>query len=648
MPLKKTYKLTILFFIHVTAFVITALYKNASIEYVLSRYLEMLLYLGVTFFSSLILGKLRDTEEKSNFLNVFKKYFNSFILSTGLLSILFISTHYLAPSRLLIAGTLFLSFLGEVIFIYLNYRLKFERELRLHIKFTVFTFLYLSGVLATLTIYVYIYLRPSLFANDKVLIGLMVPIWFFSSFFVHQFSDFFKRGKFWKSFYSLLRGGIIFVLLTAFATFMLQYDFNFSLMVFIISIVYTIGSLFLFGIIYLTRAPEATDEVRTKFLRATPEIETEVVEKIEERSEKYGLPNGNPYSSYLAEQLGTIYLKKYANVFRFIDESLDLTTFDIRRAVMIRSADTYNVDVLPLNSFELYLNLHEMNDIRRLNRYFIEINSKLIYGGVFIGRIEPVNLRFERYAKSYPYYVARLFYFFDFIWKRIFPKLPFLQKVYFAVTQGKSRAISLAECLGRLYYCGFSVVNLREINNHVYFIVKKIEKPKTDLTPSYGPLIKLKRSGKGGKRIFVYKLRTMHPYSEYLQKFVFDIGNLSEGGKFKDDFRITNWGRVFRKLWLDELPMFINFFKGELKIVGVRPLSEQYLSLYPEEFRERRKKYKPGLVPPFYHDMPNTLEEIIDSERKYLDAYDKSPIITDVKYFISAVKNIVFKKARSK
>ncbi|MBA4318621.1 MAG: hypothetical protein C0412_09485, partial [Flavobacterium sp.] len=243
----------------------------------------------------------------------------------------------------------------------------------------------------------------------------MVPIWFFSSFFVHQFSDFFKKGKFWTSFYSLLKAGVIFVSLTAFATFMLKYDFNFSLMVFIISIVYMIGSVFLFAIIYLTRAPETTDEIKTKILRATPEIETEIVEKIEEKSEKYSLPNGNPYSPYLAEQLGSIYLKKYVEVFSFIDESLDLTSFDIRRAVMIRSADTYNVDVLSLNSFELYLNLHEMNDIRRLNRYFIEINSKLIDGGVFIGRIEPVNLRFERYAKNYPYYVARFFYIFDFI-----------------------------------------------------------------------------------------------------------------------------------------------------------------------------------------------------------------------------------------
>jgi len=94
--------------------------------------------------------------------------------------------------------------------------------------------------------------------------------------------------------------------------------------------------------------------------------------------------------------------------------------------------------------------------------------------------------------------------------------------------------------------------------------------------------------------------------------------------------------------------MFINFFKGELKIVGVRPLSEQYLSLYPAEFRERRKNYKPGLVPPFYVDLPNTLDEIIASEVKYLDSYEKNPVITDIKYFFIAAYNILFNHARSR
>ena len=85
-----------------------------------------------------------------------------------------------------------------------------------------------------------------------------------------------------------------------------------------------------------------------------------------------------------------------------------------------------------------------------------------------------------------------------------------------------------------------------------------------------------------------------------------------------------------------------------MKLIGVRPLSKHYLSLYDDDLKELRVKVKPGLVPPFYADMPKTLEEIQDSERRYLYAYLKSPIGTDIKYFFKTFYNIVIKRARSK
>lgn len=215
------------------------------------------------------------------------------------------------------------------------------------------------------------------------------------------------------------------------------------------------------------------------------------------------------------------------------------------------------------------------------------------------------------------------------------------------LTRGENRVLSKAEMLGRLYSCGFDVVNETEIDRQYYVIAKKIKRPYFDLEPTYGPLIKLQRIGKGGKIIKVYKFRTMHPYSEYLQEFVYAKHNLEEGGKFKNDFRVSTLGRLMRKFWIDELPMLVNFFRGDLKIVGVRPLSQHYFSLYSKELRELRIKYKPGLIPPFYVDKPKTLEEIMASELKYFDAYDKHPILTDIRYFFMAAYNIIFRKYRS-
>ncbi len=140
----------------------------------------------------------------------------------------------------------------------------------------------------------------------------------------------------------------------------------------------------------------------------------------------------------------------------------------------------------------------------------------------------------------------------------------------------------------------------------------------------------------------------MHAYSEYLQEYIYQKNNLQSGGKFKDDFRVTGAGKFMRKFWLDELPMIFNLLRGDMKLVGVRPLSKQYFNLYTEELKEKRLRFKPGLVPPFYVDMPKTFEEIMASENKYLDAYAKNPLRTDIKYLFLAAFNIIFKRARSK
>jgi lipopolysaccharide/colanic/teichoic acid biosynthesis glycosyltransferase len=139
----------------------------------------------------------------------------------------------------------------------------------------------------------------------------------------------------------------------------------------------------------------------------------------------------------------------------------------------------------------------------------------------------------------------------------------------------------------------------------------------------------------------------MHPYAEYLQEYITEENKLHDSGKIANDYRITSWGRVFRKMWIDELPMLINWVKGDLKLFGVRPLSQSYFNRYPINLQELRTKTKPGLVPPYYADLPKSWEEILDSEERYLNSYLKRPYSTDVKYFFKACYNIIIKGKRS-
>ena len=307
-----------------------------------------------------------------------------------------------------------------------------------------------------------------------------------------------------------------------------------------------------------------------------------------------------------------------------------------------------NVEILADGYFNKMINLHRVNDIRRMNKFFESINERIPYGGLYISCVETKGIRKKKMLNRYIFPFNWISYSFDVFFTRIIPKLPFTKNIYFFVTLGYERAIPHAEILGRLYSCGFELVDERYIYDELFFVVRKVKEPHYDSNPTYGPLISLKRFGKDGKMFKVYKLRTMHAFAEYLQDYVFEKHALQEGGKFKDDFRISTSGKIFRKFWLDETPMFINMIAGELKLVGVRPLSRQYFELYNEELKRERLKTKPGLIPPFYADMPKTLEEIMDSEMRYLEAYKQHPFLTDVRYFFKAFRNIMFKGARSK
>lgn len=298
--------------------------------------------------------------------------------------------------------------------------------------------------------------------------------------------------------------------------------------------------------------------------------------------------------------------------------------------------------------FDNIVNLKRINDIRFINKFFESVNERLLINGVLIGRMETKNLRKKRILKKYPAGFNYLYYSLDFVVKRIFPKLPFIKRIYFFLTRGNNRVLSRAEVLGRLAACGFELKEEKYIGNNLFIVARKVKKPIYPEEPTYGALIKLKRIGKNGNVFNVYKLRTMHPFSEFLQEYIYQTNNLDTDGKFKDDFRISTLGKFFRKFWLDELPMLINFFKGEMKLVGVRPISSHYFSLYPVELREKRIKYKPGLLPPYYADMPQTLDEIVASELNYLEQYEKNRFLTDLKYFRKIFINIVFRKARSK
>ena len=91
------------------------------------------------------------------------------------------------------------------------------------------------------------------------------------------------------------------------------------------------------------------------------------------------------------------------------------------------------------------------------------------------------------------------------------------------------------------------------------------------------------RPGKGGKLFKIIKFKTMNDKR--------DAG----GNLFPDAERLTKIGKFIRKTSLDEIPQLLNVIKGEMSLVGPRPLLPSYLDLY-NDFQKRRNEVKPGIT----------------------------------------------------
>lgn len=295
---------------------------------------------------------------------------------------------------------------------------------------------------------------------------------------------------------------------------------------------------------------------------------------------------------------------------------------------------------------KIVINFQGLNFVEKINEFLSVNRGMMENGGYLVTWIYPLEQTYSRLRAKMPKSVFVYFYPLHFLVFRVAPKLPVLGEIYFYFTKGRYSNISQAEFFGRLAYNGFSVVRTQEIGHKLY-VVACADRAVLDVEPSFGPIAKLQRIGYQGKRVTIYKVRTMHPYSEFIQGDICAQNGLTDSGKIRDDFRVTLWGRILRRYWLDELPQIYNWLRGDVGLVGVRALSEHYFSLYPAELQSLRVKYKPGLIPPVYADMPQDFGGILESERNYLLSRSRKPLSTDVKYFVKAVYQITLGCARS-
>lgn len=140
-------------------------------------------------------------------------------------------------------------------------------------------------------------------------------------------------------------------------------------------------------------------------------------------------------------------------------------------------------------------------------------------------------------------------------------------------------------------------------------------------------IFKQERPGLNNKVFTLYKFRTMTDERD------------ENGELLPDEVRLTKFGQFLRNTSIDELPELINILKGDMSVIGPRPLLVQYIPLY-NEHQARRAEVKPGLSGWAQVNGRNsvTWEDKFDMDVYYVDNYS---FLLDLKILFMTVKNVI-------
>ena len=152
---------------------------------------------------------------------------------------------------------------------------------------------------------------------------------------------------------------------------------------------------------------------------------------------------------------------------------------------------------------------------------------------------------------------------------------------------------------------------------------------------------KHKRIGKNGKEIYIYKFRTMVENAEDLIKQFTpeQMKEFKENFKLENDPRVTKIGKILRKTSLDELPQLINIIKGDISIIGPRPVISEELEKYGMN-KNRFLSVTPGLTG---YWAANGRSDTTYAQRMEMELYyvDNMSFKLDLKVFFKTVLSVL-------
>ena len=156
---------------------------------------------------------------------------------------------------------------------------------------------------------------------------------------------------------------------------------------------------------------------------------------------------------------------------------------------------------------------------------------------------------------------------------------------------------------------------------------------------SPGAAIHKRKCVKKGGYYFMYKFRSMFSDADNLEKYLTreQIEDYHRNIKVINDPRITTVGRFLRKTSLDELPQLFNVLKGEMSLIGVRPMAEEEMCFYGQDIDELLS-VKPGITG-YWQTHGRSSATYENGKRKELELYyvHNQSFMLDVKIFFKTI-----------
>jgi exopolysaccharide biosynthesis polyprenyl glycosylphosphotransferase len=160
---------------------------------------------------------------------------------------------------------------------------------------------------------------------------------------------------------------------------------------------------------------------------------------------------------------------------------------------------------------------------------------------------------------------------------------------------------------------------------------------------SRGPVFfRQPRAGRGNKSFKLIKFRSMYIDAEQRKRELDALNEANDGVMFKirEDPRVTRVGRIIRRFSIDELPQLFNVFKGEMSLVGPRPLIFPETAALDENWHLRRLELRPGITGPWqvYGRSQSPFQEMVRFDYQYVAGWS---LARDIEILLATVPAVI-------